>query len=289
MAIRKDNSERNKPTKEEYDKIPETEFREAFKKYLSDQGAIATDGVDDGVDVVAMVDGKKRYFELKTSSTNVRGKAKYFGALSQVEWECAFANPEHFYLVLIWNEGTKETGRAFRYAFYQLPQLYEFATLAPYTTYLNIEFDAVDKKVFDLTHNDRLELPPTCKKKLTKSEEEDREILIELGHYYHKLRLKKKYLRCKKEKKDEHVLLLIPAGKYAKYKKEGIPTDEKFYVLKYDEESQLFSELNVSEKGYYMVVAFSEKIVDVVNGRGSVRVFKRPTKYNTWVMYYHVQ
>lgn len=27
---------------------------------------------------------KKRYFELKTSSTNVRGKAKYFGALSQV-------------------------------------------------------------------------------------------------------------------------------------------------------------------------------------------------------------
>ena len=90
-------------------KVAETKFKERFKEYLEAQEYVErADLNEDGVDVVATLkNGEKRYFELMTSSHNIRKVKKYFGAMSQVEWECAFAHPEHFYMVQMWDEEEK--------------------------------------------------------------------------------------------------------------------------------------------------------------------------------------
>ena len=112
-------------------------FQEVLKTIKGvDIASIKTD--EDGVDVVAIIGGKKKYFELKTtekSDKELKEKA-YFGAASITEWKCAIDHPDDFYFVYI--KGTNKED--FKYLLVKVSKVFQFATIPPFAINLNVKF-----------------------------------------------------------------------------------------------------------------------------------------------------
>lgn len=125
-------------------KIPdgqEVTKRQMFIKYLKEKHKAIeiTPPSLYGVDVVVDINGKRKYFELKTSTKTKTEflNEGYFGAITEKEWLCALTYKDDFYIVFVVNTDEKIKDN---YIF--IPVSYKdilsYASLEPFATYINI-------------------------------------------------------------------------------------------------------------------------------------------------------
>ena len=122
--------------------------KDAFAKFLKRMQGIDPDSVQqntEGVDVVAIIDNRMKYFELKTSR-KTDGDLKeggYFGAASITEWECAIKHPDDFYFVYIIGQSQEN----YRYMIVRARNVFSYATVPPFSIDININIgDYIDQR-----------------------------------------------------------------------------------------------------------------------------------------------
>ena len=255
--------------------IKEKIFKNAFETYLKLHKATEVYQNRDGVDIVANIKGIKKYFELKTSSNDLVSKGTYFGAMSQVEWECALAHPNDFYLVLIWyNDNTKQ----FSFKLFLYTQLLEFADLEPYATYLNMTLSKGNGSYINLTLEETLKLPSKDNRLCVKRSINPSKLLA-LSKFYYGQRIQSKLEAC--QKFNTPVLIIIPSlqiesGYLKKKQKVTIVSFKYNRLIKQNMTEQ-------DEATYFAVIAI--KASDISND-GTLTKNIKLTKNIIWARYY---
>lgn len=114
--------------------------KQAFAEFIKHVKGVDPDSVHqnvDDVDVVACIDGRKRYFEIKTSrkSEDELYEKGYFGAASLSEWNRAMKNLDDFYFVYIIGDEKK----GYKYLMVKAEDILSYATVPPFAIYMNIK------------------------------------------------------------------------------------------------------------------------------------------------------
>ena len=114
--------------------------KKAFMLFLKTVRGVDKESISDkntdGVDVVARINGIKKYFELKTTSKpdDELEKKAYFGAASINEWKCAIDHPKDFYFVYI-----KGEEGAYEYLMVTARDVFSYSTVPPFSIDINIK------------------------------------------------------------------------------------------------------------------------------------------------------
>ena len=122
--------------------------KDAFAEFLKRMQGVDPDSVKqntEGVDVVAMIDNRMKYFELKTSGKKDEDLKNdgYFGAASITEWECAIKHPDDFYFVYIIGQSQEN----YRYMMVKARNVFSYSTVPPFSIDINIKIrDYINKK-----------------------------------------------------------------------------------------------------------------------------------------------
>lgn len=241
-------------------KIKEKIFREKFSTYLKSIGAVIIENNPYGVDIVAEIGGIKKYFELKTSTYPVENKHKYFGAMSQSEWECALAHPEDFFLVHMWKES--DSGDFF-FKLYNYTQLYEWESLEPYGTYLHIPEEYIENDVMNVKQAKVMSLTFKIFQR-KRPEPEETEMLLSLSRFYNALKIQLKLKKYYNEKNEYPVLLITPID--ISLDKKRILKGDKINILRYSIDT-LLTEDTEDNGIFYSIIAVDHKMIDESNNQ----------------------
>ncbi len=260
-------------------KIREKTFKAKFTAYLKRIGANNIHENQYGVDIVAEIEGIKKYFELKTSTYPVENKHKYFGAMSQSEWDCAFAHPNDFFLVHMWKE--KDSGNFF-FKLYNYIQLFEWESLEPYGTYLHIPEEDIESDNIDAQ---QAKIPPCTFRVYPQNmpECEEGKMLMSLSRYYNALKIQLKLKKYYREKKEGPVLLITPLSISIDQKK--ILKSDQIRILNYSLRTLLPNDTE-DDGNYYSVIAVDPKFVD--KSISSLKKELKITRNNRWITYYRL-
>lgn len=260
----------------------EVNAKEAFCRYLKRINEHTQTWKNrDGVDVVAFINGRKTYFELKTTEKiwNKEQTLPYFGAMSQVEWECALAHPKDFYIVFVQGKVGE-----FKFKIVRPAQILENLTLEPFATYINIVFqrnefiDMSSSREFDfpndvIAHNDSF-----CNENL----------FFKMSDYYNCLKIKaesakklKKSNELENSKTEEFKYCVVPSDDVDNWLEKGrkVSPNEMYDIEKLESAIKRFS--NDSKEEWLSIIRLSKKQLE---SRKKVRISKK----NVFMSYYHV-
>lgn len=260
-------------------KIKEKTFKTKFISYLRSVGGKNICKNQDGVDIVANIGGTKKYFELKTSTYPIANKHKYFGAMSQSEWECALAHPNDFFLVHMWKD--KDSGNFF-FKLYNYTQLYDYESLEPYGTYLHIPEEEIECNFTD-TQQAKVVSPTFRIFSSKRQKTEETEMLLSLSRFYNALKIQLKLKKYYREKNEYPVLLITPLSISLNEKR--ILKGNKINILRYSIDTLLTDDTEDDEI-FYSVIAVNPKIIDEPNGR--LKKELKITRNNRWITYYRL-
>jgi hypothetical protein len=235
--------------------ITEKTFRDAFEKYLHSLKATEIHQNSDGVDLVATINGDKKYFELKTckKDENDLKEDGYFGAITMVEWQCALSHPDDFYLVLVWHN-PNDTNDTYHFRPIKLKDIFQYSRIEPFATYLNIpignncikdflEFNVEEQKVpvfkqildkgnsvfpvmKDIEEKRNENKLKKCKKEEPSTVIDEKEIWSFSSFYYHK-KIKAHINGCEN---GSAILYIIPSNEVENLRKNGIKRGTKIEV-----------------------------------------------------------
>ena len=106
--------------------------KKAFSQLLLQKGYSEVKIVSFPVDIIAIKEGVKHYFEIKYTTK----KDKYFGAATLTEWISAMENPNNFRFVI-----ARKENDSWKFIEYTPNEFMEFNTIPPFKTYFNIFFN----------------------------------------------------------------------------------------------------------------------------------------------------
>jgi len=107
------------------------------------------------VDVEAKINGRNKYFELKTSSKPEKDlkEQEYFGAATITEWEKAIEKPQDFYFVYVIETGEE----GYKYMIVKAEDVFSYSTVPPFKINININIGKYLDKFKVLSRNDVIE------------------------------------------------------------------------------------------------------------------------------------
>ena len=213
----------------------EAQRRQAFKDYLSNcHGAKIQEINVYGVDVVADIEDERLYFELKTSDKDQvqMETTGYFGAITQNEWLCALTFREKFYLVFVIDDKNNKVGKDFKFFPVKFRDLFSYASLEPFATYINIPANTFrdtwlksTEKNWDMSHKN-------FKKVKQKPYGIDEHFILKYQNFYLHQKLDKKNIFYNKCKTKSYVFYVIPTMEIDNYINHTLAVNRRLHILK---------------------------------------------------------